>query len=410
MSAGGDGIYPVTVPKWGIEMQEGTITGWLREVGDVLAKGDELIDIETDKIVNTMESPASGTLRRTLVGEGDTLKVGELLGIIAPAETSEEAIDAFVAAFVPADASFGVGDDLPAVNEPSSASVAPAAAPSAESASAPAAAAVSVSPIARRLAEQLGVDLSTITPTGAGGRISKEDVERAAAALKDGGADEHGASAAASAPAPVKLSARGLAQARRMTEAKQTIPHFYLSREMDMRAALDAQQLLDVPLTALIVQAVVRAIARQPALNAHFQGDSLQPLADISINIAVDTPEGLVAPLLRDVAEADAGEIAQKLRALAERARARELQAGDLQSGSITLSNLGMFGITQFSAIINPPQLAILAVGTVRPLLMEMEGPMIPAMNATLSCDHRAIDGATGARFLQELQKALIEI
>lgn len=404
-AASASGIYPVTVPKWGIEMQEGTITGWLCEVGSALQKGDELVDIETDKIVNTMESPASGTLRRTLVAEGETLKVGELLGIIAPAETPDEAIDAFIAAFIPADASFGVGDELDDLPRTEAAT----ATTGSNAASNAAPAGISVSPIARRLAEQLGVDLRTITPSGTGGRISKEDVEQAAA-RQQGNESTDSSPAAESAPAAVKLSGRGLAQARRMTEAKQTIPHFYLSRELDMRAALDAQQLLDVPLTSIIVQAVARAIQQQPAINAHFRDDSLEPQAVISINIAVDTPEGLVAPLLRDVATADVAEIAQRLRALAERARARELKADDLQSGSLTLSNLGMFGITQFSAIINPPQVAILAVGVVRPLLMEMDGPMIPAMNATLSCDHRALDGAAGARFLQALQKALIEV
>jgi pyruvate dehydrogenase E2 component (dihydrolipoamide acetyltransferase) len=400
-----NGIYPITVPKWGIEMQEGTITGWLREVGVAVEKGDELVDIETDKIVNTMEAPTSGTLRRTLVGEGETLKVGELLGIIAPVEVPEEAIDAFIAAFVPADASFGVGDELGDLPKPT-----PAAPPAPESTTGnPASTGVSVSPIARRLAEQLGVDLGTVTPSGPGGRISKEDVERAAARLK--GVEPPASSpTVATMPAAIRLSGRGMAQARRMTESKQTIPHFYLSRELDMRAVLDAQKLLDVPLTSLIVQAVVRAIQQQPTINVHFLQDSLQPQAHISINIAVDTPDGLVAPLLRDIVDADAARIAQKLRQLAERARVRDLQADDLQPGSLTLSNLGMFGITQFSAIINPPQVAMLAVGAVRPVWMEMGGPMIPAMNATLSCDHRALDGAAGARFLQTLQKVLMEI
>lgn len=207
-----------------------------------------------------------------------------------------------------------------------------------------------------------------------------------------------------------RLSGSEWTRAQRMVASKQTIPHFYLSREIDMRAALDAQQLLDVPLTSLIVQAVVRAIQQQPSINAHFIYNSLHSQADIAINIAVDTAEGLVAPLLAGLENADASEIASKLLILAERARAQELTPDDLRPGSLTLSNLGMFGITHFSAIIHPPQIAILAVGVVRPLLMEMDGPMIPAMNATLSCDHRAMDGVQGARFLQALQKTLLEI
>lgn len=404
----GKGIYPVTVPKWGIEMQEGTITGWLVELGERVEKGKDLVDIETDKIVNTMESPATGILCRQLVGEGDTLKVGELLGVIATAEADEASIDAFVESFVPADASFGVGDDFPET-PPASEEKSPEPAPGKPSDSGSNEQAVAVSPIARRLAEQLGVDLSKIKPSGRGGRISKEDVEQAAA--------QHAADAPktdpetrAAEPKVTALSGRALTQARRMVEAKQNIPHFYLGREMDMRAALDAQQLLDVPLTSLIVQAVVRAIVDQPVMNAHFVNDGIHQLSSIGINIAIDTPDGLVAPLLPDLANSDAAEIAVKLKTLAERARARELKAEDLQPGSMTLSNLGMFGISQFSAIINPPQTSILAVGVVRPILMEMDGPMIPAMNATLSCDHRALDGAAGARFLQALQKSLLEI
>jgi pyruvate dehydrogenase E2 component (dihydrolipoamide acetyltransferase) len=404
----GSGIYPVTVPKWGIEMQEGTITGWLVELGETIEKGKDLVDIETDKIVNTMESPATGILRRQLVGEGDTLKVGELLGVIATTEMDDARIDAFVESFVPADASFGVGEDFPetpVASEQKSAEPATAATGDSHSSDQ----AVAVSPIARRLAEQLGVDLSKIKPSGRGGRISKEDVEQAAA-QQAAGTQKSDSDYPATEPKVTRLSGRALTQARRMVEAKQNIPHFYLGREMDMRAALDAQQLLDVPLTSLIVQAVVRAIGAQPAMNAHFINDGIHHLSSIGINIAIDTPDGLVAPLLPDLADSDAVQIAEKLKTLAERARARELKAEDLQPGSMTLSNLGMFGISQFSAIINPPQTSILAVGVVRPILMEMDGPMIPAMNATLSCDHRALDGAAGARFLQALQKSLLEI
>jgi pyruvate dehydrogenase E2 component (dihydrolipoamide acetyltransferase) len=195
-----------------------------------------------------------------------------------------------------------------------------------------------------------------------------------------------------------------------MTEPMQTVPHFYLSREMDMRAALDAQQLLDVPLTSLIVLAVVRAIELEPTINAHFIDNSVRTRTDIAINIAVETKNGMMAPLMTELGDADATEVASRLRLLAERTRAQELTPVDLQPGSLTLSNLGMFGITQFSAIVHPPQIAVLAVGVVRPLLMEMDGPMIPAMNATLSCDQRALDGVQGSLFLKALQKTLLEI
>jgi pyruvate dehydrogenase E2 component (dihydrolipoamide acetyltransferase) len=201
-----------------------------------------------------------------------------------------------------------------------------------------------------------------------------------------------------------------MAQARRMTESKQTVPHFYLSRDIDMTAAVALQKSSGLPLTAIIVRALVKALQAEPAVNMHFQKDALQKPAEIGINIAIDTEEGLVAPLLGNLEKLGLDETAANLKSLAQRARDRKLEKPDLQAGSMTLSNLGMFGIHSFSAIINPPQVAILAVGSIRPLQLKMEAGAVPAMTATLSCDHRALDGATGARFLQAVQVAIAEL
>ncbi len=390
-------IHPVTIPKWGIEMQEGTVTEWRVASGEPVSKGDELIDIESDKIVNTMEAPASGILRRIVADVDSTLKVGQLLGVIADADVPEADIDAFVDDFVPADASFGIDDDEETPKAAKSEAREPKAPEPAATQPVPAGE-VKASPVAKRLARKLGVDIATVKGTGRNGRISTADVEAAAAAPGD-------ATPEAGSGDAIPLSSRERTAARRLVASKQDIPHFYLQRDLDMRAALAAKERDGVPLTALLLKALAGALAARPRLNAHLDGDVLRPQAGVAVNVAVDTPEGLVAPRLGGVDEQDVTELAQALKTLAERARDRQLSGDDLVPGGITLSNLGMFGITEFTAIINPPQLAILAVGTLRPLDLG-EGP-VPAMTATLSCDHRAIDGAEGARFLAALQESL---
>ena len=363
-------IQAVTVPKWGIEMQEGTITEWRLQAGATVGKGDELVDIETDKIVNTLEAPASGVLQRVVAEAGDTLKVGQLRGVIADAGESSDAIDAFIADFKPVDASFAEGDTGTEAEAPQSSS----------DASDDAGGEVRISPVARRLAERLGVDVSTIKGTGRNGRISKQDVEAAAAAGEqpaDGDRFE-----------TIPLTSRRQTIARRL-ETTTAIPTFDLAREM----------WIDGPsgFTGRLLSAVAKALIDVPAVNVQVFEDRLQQYRHADINVAVDTPEGLVAPLLAGVEGQSVDEIKSSLGGLAERARENRLTAEEIQPGSFTVSNLGAFGVDGFRAVINPPQGAILAIGRVR------EG----RFQATLSCDHRAIDGADGARFLEALQKHL---
>ena len=369
-----ENLYPITVPKWGIEMQEGTITGWQVAVGASVAKGDELIDIETDKIVNTMEAPVSGVVCRQLVEEGETLKVGELLGVIATGAADDAAIDTFVRDFVPADASFGIDDDAPTQDMPA---LEEKVAASSE---------IKVSPVARRLAKKLGVDLSQVTGTGRNGRISKEDVEAAAAATgQDATSDD-----------TVPMSSRRQTIARKLTAAKQDIPHYYLTRSIEAGHLLEAKS-DTVSLNALILKGVAQALAEHPGVNCHVMDGAIRPLSSIDINMAVDTDQGLSAPLLRGVDQAELADLTTSAAELAARARDNKLTAGDLEPGGFTVSNLGALGIESFTAIINPPQAAILAIGAIT------DG----RMKVTMSADHRVIDGADGARFLVTLADKL---
>ncbi len=379
-----DSLYPITVPKWGIEMQEGTITGWQVAVGATVAKGDELIDIETDKIVNTMEAPVGGVVCRQLVEEGETLKVGELLGVIATGDASDGEIDAFVEAFVPADASFGIDED----DQPGPAAEAPEPAAANE----PATGEVRVSPVARRLAGKLGVDLATVTGTGRNGRISKEDVERAAA----------GSASAGQQATP--LSSRRQTIARRLVAAKQAIPHYYVTRVIDMSRAV-AQKTTDVSINALVMKAAADALKSHASLNAHLTDDGIIERDTVDINMAVDTQEGLTAPLIRGVDGMSAAELTAASRELAERTRANSLASADLEPGGFTVSNLGVLGVEAFTAIINPPQTGILAVGAVVDTPVAAEGNVVirPTMRVTLSADHRVVDGADAARYLDTL-------
>ncbi len=390
-----DALYPITVPKWGIEMQEGTITGWQVALGATVEKGDELIDIETDKIVNTMEAPVAGTVCRQLVDEGETLKVGELLGVIATAEASDADIDTFVANFTPADASFGIDDEAgDETTAPAAVSELPVAEPSAPAGE------VRVSPVARRLAEKLGVDLSTVQGTGRNGRISKEDVERAAAA---------GDATAATAVTP--LTSRRQTIARRLKAAKQEIPHYYVTRTIDMSAVMAAKT-AEVSINAIVLKAVAKTMLEHPLLNSHLTDEGLAAQDGASINMAVDTEQGLVAPLLQNVDGMELEALTAASRDVAERARAGALQKDDLAPGGFTVSNLGTLGVESFTAIINPPQTAILAIGAVTETPVVVDGAVVakPIMRVTLSSDHRVVDGADAARFLATLAAELEQV
>ena len=425
-------INAITMPKWGIEMQEGTINGWHATAGQVLGKTEPLLDVETEKIVNTVETPVAGTLRRIIGQVGDTLAVGALIGLMADAAVSEEELDQFIANFKGANTSFEpVADVGPA----------PTAAPSAPEESSGEA---RVSPIARRVAERLGVDIAKVVGTGRNGRVSKEDVEAYHAAQAGAAAGEvasklaptmDGAAAAASSlpssqptvggsllpteagtnPATrEKMTSMRLTIARRLSESKQTIPHYRLGADVDFTGLFARRAELvaagqKVSVNDLLLRGVALTLGKHPQLNAHFAGDEVVKFARADICVAVSTDGGLSTPVLRDVANKTAAEVASGVADLAQRARNGKLVREEITGGTFTVSNLGMFGIDQFDAIINPPQVAILAVGAARERVIARSGAAVVAKVATLtlSCDHRVVDGAVGAAFLADLRACL---
>ena len=404
-------INAVTMPKWGIEMTQGTIANWRVGEGQPVERGAEILDVETDKIVNAVEAPAGGVLRRILARDGETHAVGALIGVIAEEHASDTDISRFIESFVAAVVSFDP-DGSPA-----------AAAPSTGVAPATAAATVAdgeearVSPIARRVAERLGVDLSKVTGTGRNGRISKEDVEAFAQA---GGTAAAAHVAAAAPPAPgvrrVRMSARRGTIARRLLESKQSIPHFRLDMDVDFGPLLQRQraQLQAVSdrytVNDLLLRATALALVRHPMVNARLEGDEILQFEAADIAIAVAAEAGLVTPILRYANLKPIEVIAAESRDLIDRARRGSLLREEISGGSFTVSNLGMYGVTRFDAIINAPQVAILAVGAVtqRPVVRAGSLAVAEVATLTLAADHRVVDGAVGAAFLSTL-RALLE-
>ena len=385
-------IYPIAVPKWGIEMVEGTITSWNKSVGDAVAKGDEVFEMESDKIVNVWDAPVAGVLRRIIAAAGDAHPVGALLGVIAAADVSDADIDQFIA-------------------EHSTTKADTEAAPAAAEKATPQQtiqtgdAYTRSSPSVRRLADELGVDLGTVTGTGRRGRITDDDVKAAT------GSDS-------SAPEGVQvkpLSAMRKTIARRLTEAKQSIPHFYLTAEYALdgllahRAKLNETGSVKVSVNDLLVWSVAQALMKEPRVNVNLVDDSIHQFDAAHISVAIATDEGLYPATVRNADTLSPAEIAEATAALAEKAKTGKLTKDDISGGSFTVSNLGMFGITQFTAIINPPMGAILAMGKASQQAVVREGEIGIAtmLSVTLSCDHRVIDGAVGAQFLATLDEVI---
>lgn len=392
----------VIMPSLGFDMTEGLLARWLKNEGDPVVKGQAIAEIETEKATVEIEASVSGILTRIIVQAGETVPIGTLIGVIAEA-----------------------GDEVKTVSAPSSPSApAPPAPPAfpppgpvleAGEGAAPSETRVKASPVARKMAEEAGLDLSHIKGTGPGGRVVERDVQAAIAA---GSAPAPPGVPAGPAPgATVPLNRMRKTIARRMTESKATAPHFYITVEINMDDAMKMREQLNglvpeaerISVNDLIVAAAARTLARFPALNASYREGNLEMHSQVNIGIAVALEDGLIPPVLRDADKKTLKSIAAESRALTERARANKLRSDDLGGGTFTVSNLGMFDIDEFIAIINPPEAAILAVGAVtrRPVAAAGEVRTAPLMKATLSVDHRVADGAQAGRFMQEFKRLL---
>jgi pyruvate dehydrogenase E2 component (dihydrolipoamide acetyltransferase) len=396
-------ISEVVMPQMGADMQEGTILRWLKREGDAVRRGEIIAEIETDKANVEIEAYESGVLRRILLPEGTTVPVGQVIAVIAAPEDDISQYEAAAAVAAP----------KPAVPPPQRA-VAVAEAPPAE------AGRIRASPAARRLAEELGVDLSGVQGTGPDGRILRGDIEAAAKTLEAAPAAPAAPPAAAPAEAPAAapgVSRMRQAIARRMTQSKREAPHYYLTMDIDMteverlRRQLNdaAEGEVHISVNDVIVKAVAKALQRHPIFNSWFVDGQVQQQEALNIGVAVALEEGLIAPAILDCGRKSLAEIARASRDVAERARSGVLKAEEYTGATFTVSNLGMYEVETLIAIIPPPQTAILGVGAVGKVAAVQDGEIVvrERMKVALSADHRVTDGALGARFLAEVRKFL---
>lgn len=422
----------INMPRLSDTMQEGTITRWLKKPGDEIKRGDVLAEVETDKANMEIEAFDNGILQQIMVNEGETAPIGQVIAVLGQNGAQQQQ---------PAPAA---KRESSSASSSSTASQAPAAsteeAPATPQATTPPApaeshrnGAVKVSPLARRMAEEHGIDLSQLQGSGPGGRIVRDDIEDYLEAQRAAPATAAPASqpaapaepAAAETPAPsledaevVALSQMQKTVARRMAEAKQTVPHFYISSEIDMTDALAMRQTLNEALSEdgvkisvndMIIKACALALEKLPEVNSSFKDGQFIRHKHINIGIAVDVPSGLVVPVLRDANSKGLRAIARESKALIDKARAGKLALTDFQGGTFTVSNLGMMDVSEFIPIINPPEAAILAVASTCKTFVPVDGQPVARdiMRVTVSADHRIIYGAMVARFLQEVKRLL---
>ena len=407
-------ISEVTMPSMGADMTEGTIVKWLKAEGDQVGRGDKLAEVETDKTVVEMEAYAEGLLRKIVVSEGSLVQVGAVIAFIGDADDDiPEVATAAPAAEAASEAPAATPAPAAPAPEPvQQAAPAPVAVPASQGGR------IKASPIARKIAEEKGVDIAAITGTGPGGRITKSDVENFTPS--PGFAVSGGRSPVVLDGSDTPLSSMRQAIARVTVRSKTEAPHYYVTHEIDMSAAMTFRRQLNealaeegdrVSVNDLILMALTKTLIKYPKWNSFFDGDKLIGHPSINLGVAIALDEGLIVPAVIDIQNMSLVEISRAVRDLGKRARGDggNLTQAELTQGTFGTSNLGMFGTDTFSAIIVPPNAGIIAVGTVKEKPVVRDGKVVVAsmMNATISADHRVGDGAEAAVFLGEFQKNL---
>jgi pyruvate dehydrogenase E2 component (dihydrolipoamide acetyltransferase) len=399
----------ISMPKLGFDMQEGTLVRWVRNEGETVNKGDVLAEIETDKATVEVESSASGVVRRLLVGQGAIVPIGAPIAIVGTAEEKIEAPGGAVVGAAP----------TPQMDPAESPSEPPSAGPQG-GVTMPGGGPSKASPLARRMARESKIDLGQIKGSGPAGRITRKDVEAALAA--GGGRANAGAGPGfrsvegiSRADVRAPLSKLRMAIARRMVESKSTVPHFYVTHEYRVERLLDVREQANAVLGGeeklsvndFVVKAAAMCLREFPNLNSAFQGDHVLRHGDINIGVAVAVEGGLLTVVCRNADQKGLRQISAEIRTMAVRVRSGKVHPNDIEGSTFTVSNLGMFDVENFGAIINPPEAAILAVGSARQVAVVEAAQVKPGwrMKATLAVDHRASDGAEAAQFMQALAR-----
>ncbi len=390
----------IVMPRLSDSMEEGTVLKWLKQIGDEVAVGDELVEIETDKANMAYESDVAGTLTEILAPEGETLPIGAPIAVVGDAGEAPTRVEA------PTEAEEPVEAETEVVREEPAQAPRPTPPPTTDGER------VKASPLARRVARESGVDLAAVTGSGPGGRIVKADVEQQKPS-------EVPTETAKGVTTERELTRLQQVVARRMSESKATAPHFYLQSEIDMSAAVEARARLKaltpegevVPsFNDMVVKACALALREHPLANGSYKDGHLELHSRVNVGVAVAAEDALVVPTVFDADKKGLREIAADARALAGKVRDGRVTPPELSGGTFTVSNLGMYGVSNFSAVINSPQAAILAVGAITEKPVVREGQITTAhlLGVTLACDHRILYGAPAAEFLARI-RALLE-
>ncbi len=400
----------IRMPKMSDTMTEGVIVAWHKKVGDTVAPGDILAEVETDKATMELENYVKGKLLHIGINEGDAVPVDAVIAVVGKDGENIEAIleEAKKESAAPAKEEEETVAEAP-VAPPSEGTPAGSTAPSGSSDSD---GRVKASPLAKKMAEEKGIDLNQVSGSGDGGRIIRRDIENFTPAASAGIPAVTGKESYEE----VNVSQMRKTIARRLTESKFTSPHFYLTMEIDMGRAVEARKRINeyadtkISMNDMILKAAAIALRKHPKVNSSWLGDKIRYNHHIHMGVAMAVEEGLLVPVVRFADTKSLSQISAEVKVYSEKAKNKKLQPADWEGNTFTISNLGMFGIEEFTAIINPPDACILAVGGVKETIFVKNGEMRPghAMKVTLSCDHRVVDGVVGSEFLLTL-KTLLE-